>query len=115
MQYSHKIVNKEIYIVDKLIQQRDSLLTLMEIHHNGNVSNLINKTKTNNIYQTLINKKLFKAYCELITTHYTLAELNHTGTFDWKDTDASFNSYKIYKYLFNPVIMEFIISSSNDF
>lgn len=50
----------------------------MELYHNGNASNLLSKTtKVENPYQAIENDKLFKAYCDLVTTTYFI-EHNET-------------------------------------
>ena len=108
-------MNCRTHISKNLSIIRDSILTLMEIYHNGNISNILNESYAGkNYFQSLKDDRLIKAYCELIKSNFISQQITSNQKFDMKDTDNAVNNYQMYKYLMNPIVMEYIINNSEE-
>lgn len=72
-----KTYQEKAYVTDRLIEIKDNILNLMEMHHNDSLTNQLDPIyEGENIYQTITNEPLFDAYMQMIMLIYSTQEIN---------------------------------------
>lgn len=107
----HKHKSK-FHITDKLIETRDSIVNLMEIHHNTSNANLLNSEyRGDNLYKTISNPELLDAYLEMISTIFAIDEVRKKRSQNQFSAFAAINDYRIYKFMYDPIVMQHILEN----
>ena len=108
----HKLKSK-YYITDRLVEIRDAIVDLMDMHHNTSNVNLLNsKYEGDNLYQSIENPELVDAYLEMISSIFAIDEVRKKKNHNAFNAYAALNDYKIYKFLYDPVVMKHILDGS---
>lgn len=95
----------KIYFVNRMVEIRDSILALMEMHQNCDCQ-LAGES-------VLFNKSLFDAYLNMITILYSLEESQAVDEGYWFNSLRVVNQYKTYKYLHNPEMIKYVTKKGN--
>lgn len=105
----------QLRLTHRLIEMRDTIVTLMEMHHFTSYQNLLNHSDVNkhrfrdtNLYMTIENETLFDCYLEMIQQMYAIDEARSISASDNFDMSRSKFLFCLYKYLYDPVLMNYV-------
>ena len=94
----------KIYFINKMVEIRDSILVLMDMHQNSDWS-----FAGSNV---LFNKSLFDSYLNMITILHSLEESHSFDDGNWFNSLKTMNYYRLYKYLYHPELIKYILKKS---
>jgi hypothetical protein len=103
-------IEYKIKIVDRLIEIRDTILSLMELHHCPDVQSLTREIDVENPFESLTNEHLFNSYLQMISSFYAIDEIRMKQRDGVVDLKPALNTTRMYKYLYDSVVMNHVIN-----
>ena len=100
---------------DRLIEIRDTILALMEMHHCPDIACLLNTHQNpENPFNTLANPILFRSYLEFVSTYFAIDAIRIKGDDKFFDSQNEINIFQIYRYLYDPKVVNYVLFDTGE-